>query len=152
MDRELILKKVAAMHKKTYMYNGIIYKLNGWHVTDNEIFISTNVSMLVFTFDNFPEKKKEFYETSDESSQGEVSTSPNDSKPVNHSSINMQDTLKTLEETIAMVKCNPDYLKQAQAINATVGTMTKLAQIELAFKKEIRAASSMNTSKQKLLG
>lgn len=136
MEKEQLERKLTTMVGKTYLYMGENLLVNGYSVTLENVFISTDLKLLKFDREAASNKIKDMMPIDDKSRQAiEVRTVQ--AKHNVMSKIDSKNLIDIILDNIDKVRDDAKYINQANAVNSSVNTLLNIAKAELMFFKNM---------------
>lgn len=114
------------MRGKTYMYAANTYKILNYKIDKDEVHLVTDSEWLVFKISAAEKNLTQFLPVADGFGNEKLTIITNESS---------KKIIDTILSTIEEVRQNPEYVKQANAINQSVNALISLGKLEIQFKK-----------------
>lgn len=131
---ETIKRRLEFMMNRHWLWDGLIIHVQGSKQTKEKVYLTTNIGLLEYNYDEFMEKREKSSELSE----------PYHATPsravVKHEEVKLNtleqlnsdfDVIAILKDSINKIKENPGYIKQSEAINKVVRTALDIAKTEL---------------------
>ena len=123
-------EKLESMKGKTFMRNGRYHTVLSWQIKDDKLTVATDNGWLEFTIDKAEKALSEFLPVHANNQKLAITVMPKNGE--------LQNLKEIILDNIQKVKEDKDYIKQAEAINKSIGTLINMAKLELSYIKAIK--------------